>query len=158
MYFARFGHGCATTSYRGSVHVFVVGGKESGYLGLDSMEVFSINEERWINDFYLKRLPEPLYFLQVVEAHSPDFLVYTVGGYDSGYNSPVSTMYGLTNNKRWVEIGDLKTRRSQHATISVESNDFQGCQSKLLTKQVKIIINTVHKVIINVLTFKYYST
>ena len=42
---ARSYHGCATASYKGAVHVFVVGGRNENYDRLDSMEVFNVKEE-----------------------------------------------------------------------------------------------------------------
>ena len=67
--------------------------------------------------------------LQVVHANSPDFLVYVVGGADSNDDS-VSTIYGLSKNKQWEKIGDLKTKRYWHATVNIASNDIPGCPSK----------------------------
>ena len=120
-------HGCATASYKGSVHVFVVGGWNGNKL--DSMEVFNVKEERWIDDFRNSKLPVPLSGLQVVRANSPNFLVYAVGGQDFNYKT-VSTIYGLNNKKQWEKIGDLNTKRYSHATVNVGSNEIQGCQSK----------------------------
>ena len=119
-------HGCATASYKGVAHVFVVGGYNGNKL--DSMEVFNVKDKRWIDDFRSTKLTVPLTRLQVVHANSPDFLVYAVGGRDSNYD-PVSTIYGLRKNKQWEKIGDLKTKRSNHATINIETNPIP-CQSK----------------------------
>ena len=124
---ARINHGCATASYKGAVHVFVVGGYNRNYL--DSMEVFNVKEERWIEDFRSTKLPVPLYGLQIVQANSPDFLVYAVGGIDSKYD-PVSTIYGLNKNKQWEKIGNLGTERYDHATINSGLNAIPGCPSK----------------------------
>ena len=125
---ARYDHGCATASYKDEVHVFVVGGtNENGYS--DSMEVFNVMEEKWINDFQNTILPVPLYDLQVVPAHSPEYFVYTVGGADLNGNS-ISTIYGLNKNKQWEKIGDLKTKRFGHATVNYASNDIPKCQCK----------------------------
>ena len=124
---ARRYHGCATASYKGAVHVFVVGGYNGNRL--DSMEVFNVKEERWIEDFRSTKLPVPLDSLQVVQAHSPDFLVYAVGGVSNDI-LVVSTIYGLSRNKQWEKIGDLKTKRYWHATVNIASNDIPGCPSK----------------------------
>ena len=126
---AKRDHGCATASYKGAAHVFVVGGYNGNYESLDSMEVFNVTEERWIDDFRSTKLPFPLAYLQVVHANSPDFLVYAVGGRDSNL-SPVSTIYGLNKHKQWKKIGDLKTKRNTHATINSGLNAIPGCPSK----------------------------
>ena len=124
---ARYGHDCATASYNGDVHVFVVGGRRNSDDYLDSMEVFNVMEERWIEDFRSTKLPVPLDSLQVVEGNSPDFLVYVVGG-DSN-DVPIPTIYGLSKNKQWEKIGDLKTKRYSHATINIGQYEIH-CQSK----------------------------
>ena len=126
---ARSSHGCATASYNGAVHVFVVGGFKGNYNErFDSMEVFNVMEERWIDDFRSTKLPVPLSTLQVVHAHSPDFLVYAVGGMDSNGNT-VSTIHGLNKDKQWEKIGDLKTKRESHSTVNIGSNPIH-CQSE----------------------------
>ena len=109
---ARYRHGCATAYYNGSDHVFVVGGYgpwgEGGYSIFDSMEVFNVNEGKWINAFQSANLPVPLANLQVVEAKSPNYFVYAVGGLKKfTVDSSVSTIYGLNYRKQWEKIGLL---------------------------------------------------
>ena len=127
---ARINHGCATANYNGSDHVFVVGGMGDRIPELDSMEVFNVNEGKWIDAFRSANLPVPLSFPQVVEANSPNYIVYAVGGY--GPYGSVSTIYGLNYSKQWEKIGNLDIVRSSHATINIKSDEIQGCQSKKL--------------------------
>ena len=127
---ARYVHGCATAHYNGSDHVFVVGGHgcmvEGGYSKCDSMEVFNVNEGKWIDAFQSANLPVPLAFPQVVETKSPNYFVYAVGGL--GKNVGVSTIYGLNYSKQWEKIGNLATPRFWHSTINMGSSDIPGCQ------------------------------
>lgn len=133
---ARFAHGCATASYNGSLHVFVVGGKQKGENRLSSMEVFNINEERWIDDFRSSNLPVPLSHFQVVQANSPKYFVYAVGGRAPNHPNQVSTIYGLNYSKQWEKIGDLESKRYSHATINIGSHDIPDCQCTLLKKSI----------------------
>ena len=124
---ARRLHGCATASYNGSLHVFVVGGIHVKFL--DTIEVFNVNKEKWINDFRATKLPQPLEGHQVVQASSPKFFVYAVGGSNISYSS--STIYGLNSSKEWERIGDLDTERYFHATINIgPRNSIPGCKGK----------------------------
>lgn len=129
---ARINHGCATANYKGSDHVFVVGGDgprgEVGYSTFDSLEVFNVNKGKWINAFRSANLPVPLASLQVVEAKSPNYLVYAVGGL--GFEGIVSTIYGLNYSKQWEKIGNLANIRCAHTTINMGSSDIPGCQGK----------------------------
>ena len=125
---ARYVHGCATAHYNGSDHVFVVGGEGHWGSKFDSIEVFNVNEGKWIDAFRSANLPVPLAFPQVVEANSANYFVYAVGG--RGNLGGVSTIYGLNYSKQWEKIGNLATKRFYHTTINMGSNDIPGCQGK----------------------------
>ena len=124
---ARRLHGCATASYNGSLHVFVVGGIHVKFL--DTIEVFNVNKEKWIDVFRSTKLLFPLAGHQVVRASSPNFFVYAVGGWNT--SSSLSTIYGLDRSKQWKKIGDLDTERYFHATINIgPRNSIPGCKGK----------------------------
>ena len=131
---ARSLHGCATASYNGSLHVFVVGGmndsSDNHAPSLDTIEVFNVNKEKWIKDFRTTKLPQPLEGHQVVQASSPNFFVYAVGGSNQGVTFS-STIYGLDRSKQWEKIGDLDTERYFHATINIgQRNSIPDCIGK----------------------------
>ena len=120
---ARYRHGCATSTIKEEQEIIVVGGEDENDNSINSFETFNAKENKWTQ--HSSKLPTALSNLQLVHANSPEYLVYAIGGRDESYNAQ-ATIYGLRTNMEWTPVGNLNSKRSNHASINVLLDHIPG--------------------------------
>ena len=103
--------------------IIVAGGLDENQNSLNSFEIFNAKENKWTQ--HSSKLPTALRSLQVIHANSPEYLVYAIGGIDE-INNYQATIYGLRTNMEWTLVGNLTSKRSNHASVNVLLDHIPG--------------------------------
>ena len=115
----RSSHGCAfvPSTEKGEDQVVVVGGIKSD----STVESLSTNSKQWM----LKEGWELLVSGNAVtNSNSPNYLLYFVGGYNSG---EIDKIYGFSHSNSWDYVARLTKTRAWHSSLSLGRTDIPGC-------------------------------
>ena len=115
----RYCHGCAfVPSTEDSEDQVVV---VAGYGSDSTVESLSTNSNEWM---LKESVPLSLYGNAVTKANSPDYLLYSIGGYSSG---AINRIYGLSNTNMWEVVANLTNPRYYHSSLSLRKEDIPNC-------------------------------
>ena len=118
----RYDHACTTISGNKDLTggVIVVGGEYSD----DSVEILEFGSDRWKT---VGKSPlANLYGNTVIQASSPEYILYSVGG-AVGYSDYVKGIYGLTHSYTWTLVGNLTYPRSSHTSLNLKQEEIPQC-------------------------------
>ena len=115
----RYWHGCAfvPSTEENEDQVVVV----AGYRSDSTVEYLSTNSKEWM---LKESVPLSLWGNAVTKANSPDYLVFSVGGYSSG---GINRIYGLSNTNKWEVVANLKSSRYYHSSLKVPRKHVPNC-------------------------------
>lgn len=116
----RDGHGCAfvPSTEESDDQVVVVAG-----VGSDStVESLSTNSNEWM---LKESVPLSLPYNEVTKANSPEYLLYSIGGYSSGMY--INKVYGLSNTNKWEVVENMTNSRSFHSSLNVPKKYLPNC-------------------------------